>query len=383
MSSQRGASLALLMTALFAGSALAQDGTPTRVGTIPVPGNPLTSFDISWVDQVTELYFLANRSNKSVDIFDAANGTFLRRVEGFAGFTPSPPGVTPPPAGTGTDFAGPDGVVSTGPTEVWAGDGDSTVKIIDLTTNSIVKSISTNGEKRVDEMAFNGRDHLLLAANNADTPPFLTLFDTVNRTIVKGKITVSDETGDATGIEQPAFSNVTGLFYASVPSLGPAPEHGAVAIIDTTGAVIGTIPVDNCSPAGLAVGPRDHLVVGCAEPVTVVISANDRKEIARITEVGGADEVWFNAGDRNYYIAARTNPDTQGGPGLGVINAETNTFVALIPTEPGAHSVAANARNNHVFVPIDAGKDPDPGCTNGCIAIFSVTDDTKSTVAAQ
>jgi len=383
MPAHKGVSLALLIAALSAGSALAQNVDLKRVGTIPVQGSPLTSFDISWVDEVTELLFVSDRSNKAVDIYDAANGTFLRRVEGFVGFTPSPAGVTPPPAGTGTDFAGPDGVVSTGPTEIWAGDGDSTVKIIDLTTNTIVKAISTNGEKRVDEMAFNGRDHLLLAANNADSPPFLTLFDTVNRTIVKGNITVSDETGDATGIEQPAFSNVTGLFYASVPSLGPDPEHGAVAIIDTTGTVIGTIPVDNCSPAGLSVGPRDHLVVGCAEPVTVVISAKDRKEIARITEVGGADEVWFNPGDRNYYIAARTNPDTQGGPGLGAINAETNTFVTLVPTEPGAHSVAANARNNHVFVPIDAGKDPDPGCTNGCIAIFSVTDDTSATVAAQ
>jgi hypothetical protein len=117
-------------------------------------------------------------------------------------------------------------------------------------------------------------------------------------------------------------------------------------------------------------------VVGCDEPVTVIVSAAQKKEIARITEVGGADEVWFNPGDRNYYIAARNNPASQGGPILGIINAETDTFVGSIPTEPGAHSVAANPRNNHIFVPIDAGKDPDPGCANGCIAVFSVTDDT-------
>lgn len=360
----------LLTTALFAGGAFAQQVEMKRVGTIPIPGQPLTSFDISWVDPVTELYFLSDRSNAAVDVFDAANGKFLRRIEGFSGFTPSPAGVTPAPAGTGNSFAGPDGVVSTSHAEVWAGNGDSTIKVVDLTSNTIVASISTDGEKRVDEMAFDGRDHLLLAANNADTPPFLTLFDTANRTIVKGKITFADETGEATGIEQPAFSNTTGMFYASIPSAGPDPKHGAVAIIDTTGQVVGSIPVDNCSPTGLSVGPDDHLVVGCDEPVTVIVSTTEKKEIARVTEVGGADEVWFNPGDRKYYIAGRNNPDVQGGPGLGVINAATNTFVGFVATEPGAHSVAADPRNNHVFVPIDAGKDPDPGCTNGCIAIY-------------
>jgi len=381
MSTRKVAAVALFLTTALTSGAFAQQVTLTRVGTIPVQGTPLTSFDISWVDPVTELYFFANRSNKGVDIYDAANTTFLRRIGGFAGFTPSPAGVTPPPAGTGNDFAGPNGVVTTGPAEIWAGDGDSTVKVIDLSTNTIAKTISTGGTARADEMGFNGRDHLLLVANDADTPPFLTLIDTSTRSVVKGHITVSDATGEATGIEQTVFSNITGMFYTSVPSLGPDPNHGAVAIIDTTGTIVGTIPIDNCSPTGLAAGPRDHLAVGCDEPVTVIISATQKAEIARITEVGGADEVWFNPGDRNYYIAGRNNPASQGGPELGIVNAETNTFVGSVPTEPGAHSVAANPRNNHVFVPIDAGKDPDPNCTNGCIAVYSIINDTSTTSA--
>jgi hypothetical protein len=366
----RTIAVAAVLAGAASGPAIGQNGV-TRVGTIPVPGAPLTSFDISWVDPSTELYFLSDRSNKAVDVFDTANLKFLRRIDGFVGFTPSPPGVTPAPAGTGTSFAGPDGVVSTGPGTVWAGDGDSTAKVLDLSTNTVVATISSGGQARVDEMAFDGRDQLLLAANNADTPPFLTLFDTQTRTVVRGKIMVSDATGDATGIEQPAFHNGTGLFYASVPSLGADPTHGGVAIIDTTGTLMSVIPVDNCSPTGLSVGPGDRLVVGCDEPVTVVISAIEQKEVARITEVGGADEVWFNPGDRRYYIAARNNPATQGGPVLGVIDAEMNQFVGSVPTEPGAHSVAADPRLNRIFVPIDAGMDPDPGCTNGCIAVFA------------
>jgi hypothetical protein len=54
---------ALLAASVFAGGALAQPVELKRVGTIPIPGTPLTSFDISWVDPVTELYVLADRSN--------------------------------------------------------------------------------------------------------------------------------------------------------------------------------------------------------------------------------------------------------------------------------------------------------------------------------
>ena len=69
-------------------------------------------------------------------------------------------------------------------------------------------------------MAYDSRDHILAAANNADTPPFVTLFDTKAKTIV-GKITFDGNNGTPpatdTGIEQPQWSPETGLFYVSVP----------------------------------------------------------------------------------------------------------------------------------------------------------------------
>lgn len=41
------------------------------IGQIAVLGEPLTSFDIGFVDQKTHRYLLADRSNKSVDILDS------------------------------------------------------------------------------------------------------------------------------------------------------------------------------------------------------------------------------------------------------------------------------------------------------------------------
>src|ERR1700722_10395194 len=52
--------------------------------TINIPGNPLTSFDISWVDPSLHAYFLADRSNKSIDVIDTATKTVTHQF--FGGF---------------------------------------------------------------------------------------------------------------------------------------------------------------------------------------------------------------------------------------------------------------------------------------------------------
>ena len=85
---------------------------------IPVPGKPLTSYDISWVDPTRHHYYFADRSNAGVDIFDTRTNEFVGRVGGFSGFTGS------------NDTSGPDGVVADGDF-LYAGNGDSTLKVID------------------------------------------------------------------------------------------------------------------------------------------------------------------------------------------------------------------------------------------------------------
>src|ERR1700730_14728850 len=45
--------------------------TPLKqIGAVPVPGNPIVSADIAWVDPGTERYYLADRSNAGVDIIN-------------------------------------------------------------------------------------------------------------------------------------------------------------------------------------------------------------------------------------------------------------------------------------------------------------------------
>src|SRR5207247_2274719 len=117
-----------------------------------------------------------------------------------------------------------------------------------------------------------------------------------------------------------------------------------------------------------------------AAPISVIMDAKTGQIDKNVAGVSGNDEVWFNPGDGRYYLAARANPT---GPVLGVIDAESQTLVQLVPTintagKPTdtppiaagtAHSVAVNAPDTHAFVPLPA-NNVFPDCLNGCIGVF-------------
>jgi DNA-binding beta-propeller fold protein YncE len=332
-----------------------------RVDTLRVPGDPLASFDIGIVNDAG-IYALTDRSNKSVDLIDAATGKFLGRVAGFTGFNKA----------AGSAVSGPDGVIAVGNDQLWAGDGDSTVKIIDLKSRSITDTISTGGQKRVDEMAYDPRDHLVIVVNNADKPPFVTFISSETHKVL-GKI-ILDHASD--GAEQPAWDPVTGKVYLTIPVVDGVEANGAVAVIDPrTLKLEKMLPVTKCMPAGLAVGPQGHLLIGCSDDAvdsgfpaqSLVMDARTGKIVATIDKIGGSDEVWYDDKSGNYYLAAAKNP---GGPVLGVIDARTDRWIANLPSGPRAHSVAADPKTGRVFVPIEARKDS-ADCASGCIAVYA------------
>jgi hypothetical protein len=158
----------IAMLSLGGGTACA--GELRQIGTIAIPGQPLTHFDISFVDQDTAQYFLADRSNKAVDIFDAKSDRYIGRVGTFVGAVSKDGQID-------NDVSGPDGVVTVGQ-QLWAGDGDSTVKIIDLPTGKTVAMVPTGGKTRVDELAIDPKDHVFIGVDNAEDPPFATLIST-------------------------------------------------------------------------------------------------------------------------------------------------------------------------------------------------------------
>ena len=344
----------------------------TRVATIDIPGNKLEQFDIGYVDSEAGRYYVTDRSNAAVDIFDTRKFAYVGRVEGFVGLKYNPdkrPAIV---------LSGPNGLAfDATQKQLWAADGDSTVKVIDVAANppKIIASINTGGQKRADELGVDSRDGVVLVGNNADKPSFVTFISTKGDRAILAKIEMPDASD---GIDQPLYVPETGLFYASVPIWKEDKKKGGLAVFDPkTLKMTKLIPIDECNPLGLAQGPGTKVIVGCAagsktrtpelpNPITVIIDVATEKVVKVIHELGGQDEVWYNPTTRQYYTASR---DLPSGPVLGVINADTDTFVESIPTGENAHSVAADAKNNAIFVPLTA---PNPACANGCIGVYQI-----------
>src|SRR5258707_15279985 len=104
----------------------APDNTQTKcVTAIHVTGNPLTSFDISFVNPNRAEYYLADRSNAGITIIDTQHNTFKRRLPGFVGVMLNANGTV------NNNLSGPDGVVTHG-RWLYAGDGNSDLRVYDL-----------------------------------------------------------------------------------------------------------------------------------------------------------------------------------------------------------------------------------------------------------
>ena len=324
-----------------------------QVATIPVPG--LDSYDIGYVDHGK--YYLADRTNKAVDIFDTKTNKLLRQITGFVG---------PGPSGDGPK-GGPNGVVVIG-NEVWAGDGDSTVKVADLKKGQITDTIATGGKRRADEVAYDSKDKVFIIANDAEEPsPFLTLISTRRGHKILGKVMMPRATD---GLEQPVYYK--GVFYVAVPELDKDEHKGGIAVIDPKKAQLTKIiEVANCRPQGLELGRGSNMILGCnagskgskIPPMAAVFDAKAEKLIPVTDKFGGADMATYDRKLGLYLVGGREAP---GGPSVGVIDAKTNKWLENIPVPPNPHSIAADNGTGHVFVPSAA----TGGKCGGCIVVL-------------
>jgi hypothetical protein len=256
-------------------------------------------------------------------------------------------------------------------------------------------------------MALTTDGKLLLAANNAEDPPFATLFkangdSAVSNVTIITKIKVDPTiipAGAGLSLEQPAWDPTTKRFYTSIPIVANNPPgcnyiapvnsgdppvtcHGGMLVTDPTtltpgtatqGAFVaatntGVVLLHLCGPNGATLGPNDNLMLGCtpgnqptltppnpaADTTTLVINAKT-KNYANIGGITGSDEVWYNKGDDRYYLGASKAAKPTGsllgsGAVLGVVDG-TSVLIESIPQSSGSHSVAADSRRNLIFVP--------------------------------
>ena len=317
-------------------------GSPTNYGT--------NGFDISWIDNSTQKYYLADRTNSAIDLVDAATDTFL----GFIGkgqYTGSK--ACPGAPKDLRHCAGPNGVVTDDLGHVWAGDGAGNIIEADAAKpgTAVIRKISTGGKFRVDEMAYDPIDRILLASSDGDSPPFLT-FVSVKDGSVLGQYHYP---AGQEGMEQPAWVRETGWFYQNVPG-----DKNRIDVFDPHKLPnpVKSFPVEckggalGLTLSGLVVGPNGRLMTVCGSLGGLTVDPRTGKTGKLVSQVGDADEVWYDPGANNYYFAHGTQGGHAGA--IGMVNAATEAFVTSIPMEgAGVHSVAVNAKNGHIFVPVN------------------------------
>jgi hypothetical protein len=186
-------------------------------------------------------YYLADRNNDGIHVIDLNTNTETAIITGF---------VQSYVNGTiNNDISGPDRlVVLPDRKEIYVGDGDGSVKVINLTTNTIVSKIVTGGTKRGDELAYDPTTGTIVVTNPAEDIPMLTVISATKRTVLS-----HISFPNATELEQPASNLADGKFYISVPSIpGTAAAGGEIAIPDITTLTISKVYyVPKCIPAGI------------------------------------------------------------------------------------------------------------------------------------
>jgi hypothetical protein len=381
-----------------------QDINCNTVPTIAQSPSARWSVDISWFDPVFQKFYLADRNNFGVDVIDTTTEQMIGTTGGFVGTnctlnagTPDCTVLPAPPANS----AGPNGVLTTHePDQLWAGDGDGTVKVFSLDAEGVptallktvtVTNPTTHADaiRRADEMAYDPDHELVLVAWDDDADLFLAFITVSANPKVVGTIAVPEAAG--CGIEQPVYDHHLKLFFLAIPCTSAINKanhntaihaNGEIAVIDPKKMKIqGVFALDgtNCFPHGLTLGPRDELLLGCSgdgpagsQLSTIIMSALDGAKLQTFTTLGGSDEVWYNPGDNRYYLAMSswTSTGLIGGtakPSLGIIDAGSTEggalFIQNIPTTRTSHTLAAvydcqrptgkcKPINNRVFVPL-------------------------------
>jgi hypothetical protein len=325
---------------------------------IVLPGLPAGgkfTYDIGIVDPAARRYYLADRTNSSLDIIDLSTFAVRQIAGGFTGQKAS------------NDQSGPDGVVFVPGGSVYVGDVN-VVKVVDPVAGSVTATIATGSAGfRTDEGCYDPDDKLVMFANPADSPPYATFIS-----VTTNKVVATLPFATSVGLEQCVYDPGTKKFFINNDGT-PANPHGELDAIAASTAVAGApvvgqvFPEGNCGPAGLALGPNENLLVGCDAPagspqITQIMSATTGAIVTTITQVGGEDEVAYDPKLNVYYTASRdmtANGISQTGvvgasftPVLGIIDAGTNTWIKNLPTGAGAHSVAADSTTGNVFVPV-------------------------------
>lgn len=345
----RPMSAILAAVAMIAGSSAHAAGMK-QVGEISLPGDPITDIGIMTIDQTTGLGYLADKTNKSVVVFDTNTDKFVSRIPGFMGRTKD------------GNVAGPNGVVMVG-SELWVSDGDSTIKVIDTKTGKVVETFATGGKVRANGMALG--DGVVIVANSNDDPPFLSFVSTEPGHKILSKVPVP-ESGE--NLERSVYHKPSQMFYTAIPVSKSDPTKGLMAQTDPKSGKLVKMHVLDCHPHSLSLVSDTTIFLGCSSvhgPTPkpggdMAIFDIPTAKFSYLEGYGGNGGSTENRKLGHYYHTSSVGM-------LLVVDTKTGKGLQKITTSTGARSGSVNLSNGKLYVATTA---KEQAC-RGCITVYA------------
>ncbi len=353
-------------------------------------GKPFTVFDLGLVDTANHRYYVTDRSQNAVLVYDTLTDT------------PSVIGPAVPSVGqigqgmfTGAiccepnrstnfnELTGPNGVIITpgaqglGTTKLglaWVSDGDSTLKVFDASTGVMVSKVVTGvsadfgaaltpdgieacirgtnpascGDFRADETSWDPADNILLVSNGDPGVPFVTLIDTTNPTCANNSCVKFQ------------------MFFDSTAPPGPIPcsaysTSGVLGAIGQTSQSCARAPGGLGGIGGSAFNPKTGKFLVANTQNTGNAADSEITEIDPKTGLVTDDFQLAGLGCQPSFIVVGPSPNVLVAcenftgsinfpPSEIVINGSTGKVIATISQVGGVDQAAFNSTDNRYYV---------------------------------
>ncbi len=344
---------------------------------IPFPGTAVASVAKGWTDHEAKAYYVNDQTNKAVDIIDTRTYAFAGRVPGFVGT------VTTYGGGTATtNGQGPNSMVPTHDGILWVSDGNSTVRVVDVHSQSIIASVSTAISAcdshtatthycgRVNEMTYDPDDQIVFVEN---PNPLDLAFCTTTGNNCTSTAAVAYPTAT------PCAASTGATQYIAVIDPGTMTVEKKYQIPDCAHLMPGITPAGTGMINDLSIDERDqHVLMPVCGKGNLVFDAQTGDVVNVVTGISSGDETWFNPGDGNFYVTAVAPGGAVPGPAsarsLGVIDGKSGKWLQNV-LDVGGNIGAALSETNRIFTTVTASTGTS-ACTpfgfaaSGCVIVF-------------
>lgn len=361
------------------------------ITTNPTPPPPLltnASFDLLSFDPNRQIMYSADRPNRAVDVIDTRTNTLIGMIP-----VPLQSGGTSNPSGV---QVAPD-LKQLIVTDRGTGAAGGGVYIYDLTASPTpsapVKSILIPNARATDELNYDPINKRVYVNNTTNTGDpqgryFTSVID-VNPAsgtfgTLLGQIPIAS---GAASPEQPRFDPVdctatpgTGCIYTTTGGNSTLLRINPNFVLDPTnpannlGAIIKTINLPGCSPAGFDVNPATNVgLLGCNPGAPngfaqQLINLNNDSIIRSIPGIDATDVLAFDPSLGEWFTASQNlniangcpqAQNTIGVPGttptfpqVGGIFENSNVGLQVACSGQGAHGIGVDTINNRLYVPV-------------------------------